>query len=78
MEKKINFQKMISDCGKPEAVAEAIGVHYTSVYRWLKGQPPSVIYISKLLTEFDIDINDYVTGEKFGTNAQGENTSSTL
>ena len=78
MEKKINYQKMISDCGKPEAVASAINVHFTSVYRWLRGERvPSIRVIESLITKFDIDINKYINkGEEVGT--QGENTTSSL
>ena len=78
MEKKINYQQMIADCGKPEAVAQQINVHFTSVYRWLRGERvPSVKVIEKLITQFDIDINDYInTGVIDGT--QGEDKTSSL
>ena len=78
MEKKINYQQMIADCGKPEAVAQEIKVHFTSVYRWIRGERvPSVRVIERLITAYDIDINDYIdTGVTNGT--QGEDTTSSL
>ncbi len=59
MMSKINYEQMIIDCGRPKDVAKKIGVHYTSVYRWRKGQLASVSSLAKLLTHFKIDVEHY-------------------
>tara|TARA_X000000950_G_scaffold166011_2_gene202765 strand:+ start:12037 stop:12201 length:165 start_codon:yes stop_codon:yes gene_type:complete len=54
---------MIRDCGKPEAIAEQIDMHFTSVYRWLKSGNINGDSLAKIVHHYDIDLRQYVVKE---------------
>ena len=59
----LNLQQMIRDCGKPEAIAEQIDMHFTSVYRWLKSGNINGDSLAKIVHHYDIDLRQYVVKE---------------
>ena len=56
----INYKGLIGDCGTPQEVAAQLGCHYTTVYRWLRGHPPNVDVLSKIITKFNLNLADYI------------------
>lgn len=57
---KLDLQKLIADCGKPESVANEIGMHFTSVYRWLKHGDINGNSLAKVVHHYDVDIHKYI------------------
>ncbi len=56
----INYKGLIGDCGTPQEVAAQLGCHYTTVYRWLRGHPPNVDVLSKIITKFNLNLANYI------------------
>lgn len=70
----INYKRLIGDCGTPQKVAEQLGCHYTTVYRWLRGHPPNVDVLSKIITKFNLNLTDYINDGDYINDATQKGT----